>query len=814
MDNLQSLHTPGVITDYYSLQGQFVSTWGADAYDAVEKATGNHVSLWMMRSPLAIDSEAVKTFLERMEKITAIKPPLIEPLAFGVDTQGIAFVVFTKLDGHPAGSGNIEVVEAERRFISCLRLVDRLHKADIVCEDLCGASFWIDRLGDLSMISVLGIANATNAFSNTPPSVEVLPFVAPELKDGAPFSKASDIFAFGVLGYLFFTGRYPYGEGIAELGTTFNLTRVEPISKYLSIPPIWAEQVIFRCLEPDPQKRFQSAAEVLQAITDIRQNALSATQAPAVRAEAKPSLVKPSTSTTSSSGSSQYVAPDPKLAQQKMAAAEEEAARAQKAKKKKLIAIAAAVFCVIVVVLFSGGGEEVVPIAPLENNQNPFGETTTSVLDKQRKLQENDFQHLLKKWQDSDDPRAYLTIVHLAKDAPTEDLRQDAEKVLIRIVSKTGWMRSAGQVRAWLNRLRGKDLPPHYTNVLKALNPTLPMEERQKLLKSAYPKEPEFVLRLTASLALDSRDMQEYQLVLSQMVGDALSIDEASEYSVLALLLMHSQLATVFGEDIIQKKELLTNEDILKIMPILSERNDISTRAIADLALNRGILDPTRMYFLKVVRDRNDLPANVLNALISASAGKSKVSDLASFGVWVDKDAEKILLAILADNEDEEIVQEAFEILAGKSLTEDPAAALVNWVRIEHWDKRAELGHAVGVLAMADMMAWEKVEKAVHAFDIVDNPVKLVSIFLESTNADLLAFVLEKHQNSVALVERLELLKHKSKKVRIVALKSIRTNNIAALKIVIDRFKEEKDPEVKAEYRKHFDILKDRDERI
>jgi hypothetical protein len=319
-------------------------------------------------------------------------------------------------------------------------------------------------------------------------------------------------------------------------------------------------------------------------------------------------------------------------------------------------------------------------------------------------------------------------------------------------------------------------------------------------------------LRLAAALALDLEARDEFHGVMSQLVGDSLSMNDASSYSSWSMILAHPDLSVIFGEDVIQRREDIPDADLLWVLRVLAERNDINVRAIASLALERGLLSPMQKRLLEQVRDRGDLPVDVLSALTRAAAGVLKKEDLGSFGRWYDVESEPLLLAILVMEDDPELLQEAFEVLSGKSLMSEPAASLVDWVRRNAWEDRNSFAKAVGVFGSLEFVDQGQIEKA---FDVFDNFVKdtdLLDILLDSKSPVLSRLVIERYSKLLGLGALLGLLNDPDPKTRIAALRAMKGfNDVGALKIIIDHYEKEKDPEVRAVYQQTFWMIRERE---
>jgi parallel beta-helix repeat protein len=97
-----------------------------------------------------------------------------------------------------------------------------------------------------------------------------LSYAAPEQVSPSEFGRTderTDIYQLGVLFYELVTGSIPFGgESIVEVGNA--ILRETPVYPSEYNPDAAAvEKIIMKCLEKDPAKRFQSAAEVLDALS-------------------------------------------------------------------------------------------------------------------------------------------------------------------------------------------------------------------------------------------------------------------------------------------------------------------------------------------------------------------------------------------------------------------------------------------------------------------------------------------------------------------------------------------------------------------
>lgn len=96
------------------------------------------------------------------------------------------------------------------------------------------------------------------------------PYMAPEQILGVRSDFRSDLFALGVLMYFFSTGRRPFGDPQRMSGLKKRLWWDPPPPRELNPMVSKAcQEIILRCLEVDPARRYQSAAQLALDLGDL-----------------------------------------------------------------------------------------------------------------------------------------------------------------------------------------------------------------------------------------------------------------------------------------------------------------------------------------------------------------------------------------------------------------------------------------------------------------------------------------------------------------------------------------------------------------
>jgi len=103
------------------------------------------------------------------------------------------------------------------------------------------------------------------------------PYIAPEQVMGVRWEPGSDVFALGVLLYELATARLPFGAPSSPAALRKRLWR-DPVPPRAIVPslPEWLQEVILRCLEPDPKDRYPSAAQAAFDLANPEQVGITA----------------------------------------------------------------------------------------------------------------------------------------------------------------------------------------------------------------------------------------------------------------------------------------------------------------------------------------------------------------------------------------------------------------------------------------------------------------------------------------------------------------------------------------------------------
>jgi serine/threonine protein kinase/tetratricopeptide (TPR) repeat protein len=306
-------------TRYQIMRTLGVGGMGA-VYEAYDAELGVTVALKVIRPEVMADPIAATEIERRFKRELLLARQVTHKNVVRIhdigDLNGLKFITMSYVEGADLATiirrdGALPVPRVLSIARSVAEGLVEAHKQGVVHRDLKPANIMINADDDEAMIMDFGIARSTGGSnaarrSGVRPPPNVVPgtntivrnlnrqdllaaegtvfgavvgtveYMAPEQAQGHHVDQRADIYAFGLILYDLLVGESRSAKAINPIIELQGRMQKAPPAITTIVPevPEPFAAIIGRCLEPDPDKRFQTSEEVLESLATLDENGL------------------------------------------------------------------------------------------------------------------------------------------------------------------------------------------------------------------------------------------------------------------------------------------------------------------------------------------------------------------------------------------------------------------------------------------------------------------------------------------------------------------------------------------------------------
>jgi eukaryotic-like serine/threonine-protein kinase len=244
-------------------------------YKAEDTKLGRIVALKFLPDHYAADASALERFHREARAASALNHPNICTIYDIEDYEGEQFIAMEYIEGRTVAelisARPLEVETIVKLGIQISEGLAAAHAKGIVHRDIKPGNIIVTASGLVKILD-FGLAKLLQLDNRSIPTVTLtqtravsgtVPYMSPEQLRGRDVDLRSDIFALGAVLYEMATGRRPFtSEVLAELIDQI-LNSPPPAPRQLNGKlPEKLEEIILKCLEKDPEDRYQGAKEI------------------------------------------------------------------------------------------------------------------------------------------------------------------------------------------------------------------------------------------------------------------------------------------------------------------------------------------------------------------------------------------------------------------------------------------------------------------------------------------------------------------------------------------------------------------------
>jgi len=254
-----------------------------EVYRARDKRLAREVALKILPPSLTGDADRRARFVQEAQSLARLNHPNIVTIYDIGERDGRIFISMEHVEGKTLADvippNGLPTAQALSNAIAISGALAKAHAAGVIHRDLKPGNIMLTPDGTVKVLD-FGLAKlllqgspGDDTLTSGPETLSGVvigtpAFMSPEQAEGRLVDARSDIFSFGSLLYEMTTGKRAFGaSSIAATLAAVLHQDPEPISANV---PHELSGTIMRCLRKDPDRRFQSMADVRAALLDAK----------------------------------------------------------------------------------------------------------------------------------------------------------------------------------------------------------------------------------------------------------------------------------------------------------------------------------------------------------------------------------------------------------------------------------------------------------------------------------------------------------------------------------------------------------------
>jgi eukaryotic-like serine/threonine-protein kinase len=265
------LQTNDVLGGRYEIL-QLLGEGGMGAvYKARDRELDRFVALKLIRPELAANPSILARFKQELLLSREVTHKNVIRIYDLGDADGVKFITMEFVEGQDLRSliqekKKFPPEEAVELMQQVCRALEAAHTLGIIHRDLKPQNIMRDQTGRI-LVMDFGLARMVegDGMTQTGALVGTMEYMSPEQALGKDLDQRSDLFSMGLILYELLTGVMPFkAESAVASLIKRNQERASPVSDHDGTIPGALSNIVSKCLERDPNLRYQTATEFLR----------------------------------------------------------------------------------------------------------------------------------------------------------------------------------------------------------------------------------------------------------------------------------------------------------------------------------------------------------------------------------------------------------------------------------------------------------------------------------------------------------------------------------------------------------------------
>ena len=258
-----------LIGDRYEILEKIGTGGMSDVYKAKCHKLNRFVAVKVLKQEFGENENFVSKFKVEAQAAAGLMHPNIVNVYDVGNENGINYIVMELVEGitlkkYIEKKARLSVKEAISIAIQVSMGIEAAHNNHIIHRDIKPQNIIISKDGKVK-VTDFGIAKAATSNTITSNVMGSVHYTSPEQARGGFSDEKSDIYSLGITMFEMLTGRVPFNGDTTVAIAIKHIQEPMPTPRdYVGEIPISVEQIVYKCTQKSPDRRYQSMAELIE----------------------------------------------------------------------------------------------------------------------------------------------------------------------------------------------------------------------------------------------------------------------------------------------------------------------------------------------------------------------------------------------------------------------------------------------------------------------------------------------------------------------------------------------------------------------
>lgn len=258
-----------LISDRYEILEKIGTGGMSDVYKAKDHKLNRFVAVKVLKQEFSENANFVSKFRVEAQAAAGLMHPNIVNVYDVGQEEGVHFIVMELVEGitlkkYIEKKARLSVKEAISIAIQVSMGIEAAHNNHIIHRDIKPQNIIISKDGKVK-VTDFGIAKAATSNTITSNVMGSVHYTSPEQARGGYSDEKSDIYSLGITFFEMLTGRVPFnGETTVAIAIKHIQEDMPSPREFVSEIPYSVEQIVLKCTQKSPDRRYQSMSELIK----------------------------------------------------------------------------------------------------------------------------------------------------------------------------------------------------------------------------------------------------------------------------------------------------------------------------------------------------------------------------------------------------------------------------------------------------------------------------------------------------------------------------------------------------------------------